>query len=156
MLEWESFVKTVTKLKKKPMVTFLKSPKIKMERAENRISMPDDLNLSQEINKIERGRFKSIKKNRILIDLKIDLHGFTVREAEGRIEKFIQNAYLENKRYLLVITGKGKAEDGGILRKNLTNWLNLPSIRPLILSYSHAASKDGGEGAYYIILRKKK
>lgn len=156
MLEWDSFVKTVTKLKKKPVVTFLKSPKIKMERVENRISIPDDLNFSKEINKIEKSRFRSIKKNRILIDSKIDLHGFTVRESEAKLEKFIQNAYIANQRYLLVITGKGKAEDGGILRKNLTNWLNLPSIRPLILSYSHAASKDGGEGAYYIILRKKK
>ncbi len=59
---------------------------------------------------------------------------------------------------MLVITGKGfgKGTGVGVLRSQFPNWLNTPELRPLILSFAHAQPKDGGGGAFYVYLRKRR
>jgi DNA-nicking Smr family endonuclease len=60
-----------------------------------------------------------------------------------------------NKRMLLVVTGKGR--DGvGVLRQSLPLWLNAPSIRPFVLAFDVASRKDGGEGAFYVLLKRQR
>ena len=62
------------------------------------------------------------------------------------------------KRCVLVITGKGLKSDGsiGVLRENIPDWLNERRNRGLIIAFSHAVQKDGGEGAFYVMLKRKR
>ena len=62
-----------------------------------------------------------------------------------------QQVKLENRR-LLVITGKGS----GILRSSLPNWLTTANLSEQILAFDTAKPKHGGDGAYYILLKRKR
>ena len=56
-----------------------------------------------------------------------------------------------------MITGKGRvSQDGGILRQMVPRWLNTPPSRDRVLSMSQAQPKDGGGGALYLLLRKRR
>jgi DNA-nicking Smr family endonuclease len=99
-----------------------------------------------------------LKRGQMEIDRRIDLHGLTQDEAHRDLISFIRGAADAGRRCVLVITGKGSrgAEEPGILRSAVPNWLNGPDLRPHILSFSHAAPKDGGHGALYVLLRRRR
>jgi DNA-nicking Smr family endonuclease len=107
-------------------------------------------------NPLERKREKSLRQGSIEIDAKLDLHGMTQTEAFVALTKFMHKCVTAEKRQLLIITGKGKiSEGGGVLRRNLGNWLAQLPEAPSILALRPAAPKHGGEGAVYVVLRKK-
>ncbi len=93
-----------------------------------------------------------MKKGKLEIEARIDLHGMTQDEAFRALTRFLAAAKRTGKRNLLVITGKGKISTGGVLRKNLPLWLEGDAR---ILALTPAAPKDGGGGAFYIRLRKE-
>lgn len=97
---------------------------------------------------------KEIKTGKFEIQSKLDLHGFRLEEAESLFFEFLQKSFNSNKRNILIISGKGEHGKGKI-RQSIPIWIVSPSLSPLIYFYSHAAPKDGGNGAYYIRLRKK-
>lgn len=80
----------------------------------------------------------------------LDLHGMTQGEAFAAFSRFIARAGREEKRNLLVITGKG-TRGGGVLRRLLPLWAE---EIPAILALSPARPRDGGEGAFYVRLRR--
>lgn len=86
------------------------------------------------------------------IDATLDLHGKTLASAHTLLVAFIEKQYARQSRTLLVITGKGS----GILRESLPGWLDAPTLRGAIVSFSPAAQKHGGTGAYYILLKRKR
>ena len=86
----------------------------------------------------------------------MDLHGLTQVEAHRALQGFIEGAHLAGKRALLVITGKGLTPGSGVLRDAVPRWLNEPSLRRMILAFSHAQPKDGGAGALYVLVRRKR
>lgn len=96
-----------------------------------------------------------LKKGDMAIEGRLDLHGMTQDEALFALSRFIPSAATQGKRTLLVITGKG-AMMQGVLRRMLPLWLEQDSLKRHILAYSPAKPKDGGEGAFYIRLRKQK
>ncbi len=98
------------------------------------------------------------RKGKINVDGRLDLHGFTADKAWVALKNFIFFSYQHNRRCLLIITGKGwKSQDGiGVLRSQLPKWLNTPDIQPLILGFSRAQDKDGGDGAFYIMLKRNR
>jgi DNA-nicking Smr family endonuclease len=63
-------------------------------------------------------------------------------------------AYAENLRCVEIITGRGAGEQGGVIRRELPHWLNLPHLRPLILAASHPHAKN--LGSTRILLRRRK
>lgn len=79
-------------------------------------------------------------------------------EAHEALIRFIEEAYLSSKKTLLVITGKGTRPDGaiGVLRSAVPRWLNEPPMRQWVRAFDHAAPADGGEGALYVLLRRRK
>ena len=98
---------------------------------------------------------------------KIDLHGYSLDEANKKIKKLIEKYFKEGIEKIIVITGKGlrsKIEDNpyvskdlSILKNSVPNYINNnPKIRNKIRSMSKAQIKDGGEGAFYIFLKKLK
>ncbi|KRA95744.1 hypothetical protein ASD83_19090 [Devosia sp. Root685] len=106
---------------------------------------------------------KKVRRGRIEIDGTIDLHGMTQFEARETLRRYIGARAARGDRTLLVITGKGtKTENDyvsamterGILRTMLPIWLSEPGLSHLISGWSLAARGHGGEGAWYVRLRR--
>lgn len=88
---------------------------------------------------------------------RLDLHGMIQTEAHRALTAYVAKAQSSGLRCVIVITGKGRiSEGGGVLRNQVPNWLNSPSLRPLILAFSPAQPQDGGTGALYVLLRRKR
>lgn len=106
---------------------------------------------------------KKVRRGRIEIDGTIDLHGLTQAEAREQLRRFIGARVARGDRTLLVITGKGARTDNdyiaamterGILRTMLPIWLSEPGLSHLVSGWSLAARGHGGEGAWYVRLRR--
>lgn len=90
----------------------------------------------------------------VVIEAKCDLHGLTEQEAHETFLTFIEKQDHLHKRLLLIVTGKGK--DGqSVLKKNLPRWCEVSPLNDKILAIRTAAAHHGGEGAYYVLLRKR-
>ena len=96
----------------------------------------------------------------------IDLHGYTLEEADKKIEKFIKNAYENNIYKIIVVTGKGihsqsqknpyVSKDLSILKYSVPEFIsNNKSLMNLIIQIEEAKIEDGGSGAFYLYLKKK-
>lgn len=94
------------------------------------------------------------RRGRIPIEAMIDLHGNTRLDARSLFEQFVRESVAKKRRVVLVITGKGK-ESGGVLRTSLPHWINEPHIRPFILAFEKTTHRDGGSGAFYLLLKRK-
>lgn len=80
----------------------------------------------------------------------------TRTEAHHALTRFLESSYLQGRRAVLIITGKGLREDGriGVLRGAVPRWLNEPPAHAWVRAFDHAAPRDGGEGALYVLLRR--
>lgn len=107
---------------------------------------------------INKSASKKLKKGQQRIEARIDLHGMTQIEAHQALNSFIAAAYHGVKRYVLVITGKGLKPDGtfGVIHGGVPRWLNEQPNRSRVLAFTHANPKDGGEGALYVMLKRKR
>jgi DNA-nicking Smr family endonuclease len=103
-------------------------------------------------------RYEKIKK--------IDLHGYTIEEANKAIEQFIQKCFEENVTKIIVITGKGLrsknvenpylSKDLSILKYSVPEFIEKnKSLTRLIIETTDAKIEDGGSGAFYIYLKNK-
>ena len=111
---------------------------------------------------------KSIKKGLFNINKKIDFHGKTLIESEESFNNTILECYNSGKRCLLFVTGKGlfKSKDientdkpklyHGIIRSSFVECAKSKKLSKYILSFEQASKEHGGEGAFYLYLRKKK
>ncbi len=96
---------------------------------------------------------RQLKRGDLEVDARIDLHGRTELAAHSALLRFIEDAAARGDRSLLVITGKGR--DGkGVLRARLPDWLSSGALGRQVMAIHPAHVKDGGGGAYYVILRK--
>lgn len=100
---------------------------------------------------------KHIRKGRLPIDATLDLHGLREAEAHRAVVRFLESAQAQGAKTVLIITGKGKPGMPGVLRKNLLHWLAAEqALKKQIQSVSESAPNHGGEGAFYVMLRRKK
>jgi len=99
---------------------------------------------------------KRFRQGKLPIEARLDLHGMTQKHAHTALLQFVHHAYHQQYRCILVITGKGQRsyEKGGVLRQALPKWLKDTGLKRMILSFETAQPKDGGSGAYYILLRR--
>ena len=99
-----------------------------------------------------------LKRGQVAIEGRLDLHGMNQAEAYSRLSRFLEVARNNGSRTVLVITGKGLRRDGqiGVLRSTVPRWLNEPPLRDWIKAFDHASPRDGGKGALYILLRRRK
>jgi len=103
---------------------------------------------------IEPKRKRRLSRERDPIEARLDLHGLTQIQAESRLKAFVQQAYASDYRAILVITGKGLAENG-ILKRHAPEWLADPALSPMIAGVSQAHARHGGSGALYIALKRR-
>jgi len=111
-------------------------------------------------NKDTNLNLKTIQKSKY-----IDLHGYTLEEANIKIEKLIIESHLEKIKKIIVVTGKGLhsqneknpyvSKELSILKYSIPEFIkNNPSLMRLINKIEEASIEDGGSGAFYIYLKK--
>ncbi|MCG8543201.1 MAG: Smr/MutS family protein, partial [Alphaproteobacteria bacterium] len=104
---------------------------------------------------VDKRTADNLRRGRMAIEARIDLHGLTQDEAHRALTAFVDGQQAAGRRCVLVVTGKGAwRAGGGVLREAVPRWLNEPALRRKVLSFSYAQPKDGGEGALYILLRR--
>ena len=86
------------------------------------------------------------------IDRRLDLHGHTAARAEIKLQRFIEDASYAGCRCVLVITGKG----AGVLKGHVPGWLKESPLSGLVLALAEARPSDGGSGAFYVLLRRRR
>ena len=111
---------------------------------------------------------KDFKNKKKTVEVRsIDLHGYSLDEANKFIEKFIVKAFNENVKKLIVVTGKGLhsnkennpyvSKDLSILKYSVPEYINKnKNLMEIISEIKEAKIEDGGSGAFYIYLKKNK
>jgi len=111
---------------------------------------------------------KKIKKGKVLINKKIDFHGYSVNQARKKFLNEIEGCFYSNKRCILFITGKGLKKASlmeeplntklfhGKIRENFLKWVYEKDVSTKILSVIPAGISYGGDGAFFVYLRKNK
>lgn len=121
-----------------------------------------------DLNPFDRKNVKKLKRGKIEIEARIDLHGMRQAEAHTALIRFLHGSAAMGRRWVLVITGKGapsrRAHDEeprpfgepqrGVLKRSVPLWLAEPEVRGLIVSFTEAAVEHGGSGALYVHLRR--
>jgi len=106
---------------------------------------------------------KNINKDSIK---KLDLHGFSLKEANNLVKKFVIDAFNTGYKKLLIITGKGLRSEShkdpyiseklSVLKYSIPEYIQRSQeLASKILKIEEADKRDGGEGAIYIYLKKK-
>ncbi|MEK9971225.1 MAG: Smr/MutS family protein [Ferrovibrio sp.] len=116
-----------------------------------------------QMDKRLRQRFE---RGELPVEARIDLHGLTLANAERALSKFLRDGIAQQKRCLLVITGKGSIRSEseieimqkgrGVLRAWLPDYLRRGPWRDQILGVAPARKEMGGAGAFYVLLRRQR
>lgn len=136
----------------------------KSKKPQHRLVPSLDEEFAKTSPNMDKRNFDRLKKGKIQVDGRIDLHGMTLAQAHPALIGFVMNAHVSGKRLLLVITGKGKiaSDEGvmparhGILKHQVPQWLRAAPLAPLVLQVTQAHGKHGGSGAYYVYLRRSR
>ena len=150
----------------------------KKKHIKTKIKTEINNNINVKVNKIIKknteynlsfGEFnKELKRGKVKIDRKLDLHGYGLFEAHKKFKNEVKTNYYKGKRCLLVITGKGinkkvKNDDNiapklfyGKIKNSIIEWINEDDIKRYILTYQDAGIENGGDGAIFVYLRKNK
>ncbi|MGE4321563.1 MAG: Smr/MutS family protein [Sphingobium sp.] len=112
---------------------------------------------------LDSGWERRIRAGTLSPDMAIDLHGHSLAAAHGRLNQAIAAALTQDARVLLIITGKSRNSEGGAgssrrgaIRAEIGHWLQTSPYADRIASVRVAHRRHGGDGALYIILRRRK
>ena len=157
--DWENFLNNKKKNLNKNSVKKkdIKNPNKDKQDWENFLNNKEKIPDKDFVHK-KNIRYEKIKK--------IDLHGYTIEEANKAIEQFIQKCFDESVTKIIVITGKGLrsknvenpylSKDLSILKYSVPEYIeNNKSLTQFIIETTDAKIEDGGSGAFYIYLKNK-
>ena len=115
----------------------------------------------------DRRAVRQVASGKVAIDARLDLHGMRQRDARMELHAFLRAAQARALKTVLVVTGKGDPAverdhlaaafgktQRGVLRRSVPQWLEEPELRSVVLSYTSAGTRHGGDGALYVQLRK--
>ncbi len=105
---------------------------------------------------MDRRTAQRFKGGEMAVDGRIDLHGLTLDQAHSALTAFLRGAYARGARCVVVVTGKGKGDSIGKIRKETPYWLNQAPLRSMILAVTEARPGQGGSGALYVLLKRKR
>jgi DNA-nicking Smr family endonuclease len=157
--DWESFLNN----KKKILNKNFEKKKDTNNPDKNKQDWENFLNTKEKIPNKDFVQKRNIRYEKIK---KIDLHGYTIEEANKAIEQFIQKCFDENTTKIIVITGKGLrsknienpylSRDLSILKYSVPEFIeNNKSLTQFIIETADAKIEDGGSGAFYVYLKNK-
>jgi DNA-nicking Smr family endonuclease len=169
---WEKVVETAAPLKGRPRAATPKPGKIAAPAAKATPQVPRP---SQQAPKpkpahvpraapLDRQTSRQLDKGKLEVEAHLDLHGMRQRDAHAQLRRFLKTAQARGLRHVLVITGKGTEQEAaksfyeederGVLRNAVPHWLSGPDFAALVVSFSPAPRRLGGEGALYVRLRR--
>jgi DNA-nicking Smr family endonuclease len=172
---WDAVTKTVVPLEQKHAAPALKA----MPRIEYRhdATLPDEWFLKDTPapnTRVDRKTRRKIVTGRQEFDRSVDLHGMTQDQAFSVLKRVVEGCVLRGDKTLLVVTGKGGArfsqssstpaayrtrdqfdQLGGVLRRVVPLWLSGAELGPFVHTYAPAAPEQGGDGALYVLLRRR-
>lgn len=105
---------------------------------------------------------RKMNQGKLRPEARLDLHGMTLSAAQPELTHFVLSCYGGGLRLVLVITGKGRGDHGplptrpGALRHQVPYWLHSPPLSMVVQQVTAAHYRHGGEGAYYVYLRRPK
>jgi DNA-nicking Smr family endonuclease len=109
------------------------------------------------LHNVDRRTADRLKRGRLEIDARIDLHGMTRAAAQDALTNFVVAAADRGQRCVLVITGKGTFSGGpGVLKQEVPKWLNMSPLRERIVAVNEAQPRHGGGGALYVLLKRRR
>ncbi len=176
---WESVKKTVS-----PLGTDARGdaptlkPRKMIERIDRDRDLPSDwyqMDGPTPRTEVDRKTRRRIAKGNQDVDRSVDLHGMTQDQAYLVLKRAIESGIKRGDKTLLIVTGKGGKrysqtspttpvayrtrdefdQHGGTLRKMVPIWLTSPELKPFVESFGPAAQDHGGDGALYILLRRR-
>ncbi len=120
--------------------------------------------LSQNESLPDKDSNKDVKK--ISKNISLDLHGFTLEEANIKVRELINFAYNNEVKKIIIVTGKGLhsenekdpyvSKDLSILKHSVPAYIKSNNeLMNMIKEFKDAEVNDGGSGAFYIFLKKK-
>jgi len=179
---WDQLTRTVEKARGKPRVAArAQDPAAKVQRPAPRKPeakpatrtrpppppAPKPPRTVAPLAEFDRRTVRQVVSGKIGIDARLDLHGLRLRDARADLRAFLVACQARGARTVLVITGKGGAgpdhdnlaaalgqPQRGVLRRSVPQWLEEPEFRAVVLSFTTASIRHGGEGALYVQLRK--
>lgn len=100
--------------------------------------------------------FRKLKTGEFSVQGHLDLHGMNADQAKIAVIDFLRRSYMEGKRCVLLIPGRGKNSPlgQGVLRQELTAWLTQAPLKRIVLAFTTALPKHGGSGAVYLLMRQ--
>lgn len=123
----------------------------------------------RETPEFDRRQARRLAAGRLEIEARLDLHGMRAHAAHAALRAFILGSCRMGRRLVLVITGKGEAADRGqrpfelssglergVLKRSVPAWLAEPELGAVIVSFTTAHPRHGGEGALYVQLRSRR
>ena len=157
--DWENFLNNK---KKNPNKNSVKKKKINNPDKDKQ-DWENFLNTKEKVPNKDFVHKKNIRYEKIK---RIDLHGYTIEEANKAIEQFIQKCFDESVTKIIVITGKGLrsknvenpylSKDLSILKYSVPEFIEKnKSLTQFIIETTDAKIEDGGTGAFYIYLKNK-
>ena len=157
--DWENFLDNKKKNLNKNLVKKknIKNPDKDKHDWENFLNNKEKIPNKDFVHK-KNIRYEKIKK--------IDLHGYTIEEANKAVEQFIQECFDEDVTKIIVITGKGLrsksvenpylSKDLSILKYSVPEFIEKnKNLTQFIIETTDAKIEDGGSGAFYIYLKNK-
>ena len=135
----------------------------------NKISDKDKKDWERFISKNEKleDKDKNFYTKKVKTIKTLDLHGYSLEDANKKVKSFIEESFNFGLEKLIIVTGKGLhsqndkdpyiSKNFGILRYSVPEFLsNDKSLSHLIKNITPATIQDGGEGSFYIYLKKKR
>lgn len=116
---------------------------------------------------IDKRTANRLRRGQMRIEGRLDLHGCTQADAHRAVNAFLVESQRMGRNCVLIITGKGSLRahedlgfmphrDIGVLRRSLPRWLAESPAREMVLHLEPARLKHGGDGAFYVLLRRKR
>ena len=101
---------------------------------------------------------RRLRRGEFAYQAHLDLHGLTRDEARAEVEAFVRDSYLGGKRCVLIIHGRGlnSKDQIPVLKTALTTWLARGGLSQQVLGFATARPCDGGAGALYVLLRRRR
>ena len=113
---------------------------------------PSYVTVGEQPGGVDNSTWSRLRTGKLPVGRTLDLHGRTAQHAFHALQAFLLRAHADRVRCVEVITGRGSGEAGGVIRRELPLWLNLPPLRPLVLAVTHPHAAN--VGAVRLLLRK--
>ncbi|ARE40593.1 Smr/MutS family protein [Rhodovulum sp. P5] len=112
--------------------------------------------------RMDRKTFSRMTGGKLDPEARLDLHGMTLAQAHPALTGFILRNHGKGRRLVLIITGKGRDDDGGgpipdrrgVLRRQVPHWLHQAPLAAAVQQVAPAHRRHGGDGAFYVYLRR--